>query len=368
VSAPQEISLADLIELQRVGCAHLGSLVYDEVLGGVAADVVAGGVCAAVLDPHADDPWSTALILRFLGAVHRLVLAGHAPALAAHYPSAGGTPGPGLVADFLATVAEHRAAVEEGLLATVQTNEVGRAAALVGGYAWVARRGGLPLRVLELGASAGLNLRFDRFWFDTGETTFGDPASGVRFAGCWRDAGDPPRGLPDLATGITVAERAGCDRNPLDPTSDGGRLTLRGFVWPDQVERLARLDAALAIATSLPAPVEAGDLGDWLAARLADRAEGVATVVVHSIVWQYVSPQSRQRMRGALRAYGEAATVTSPLAWLRLEPAGAVADIRVTWWPGGEEVVLGTAEYHGIPVYWGATAAPGSVEQVASEG
>jgi hypothetical protein len=366
VSAERELSLADLIELQRVGCAHLGSAVYDDVLAGVAADFAAGGVCAAVLAPHARDPWNTAPVLRFLGAVHRLVLAGRAPALAAHYPSAGGTPGPGLVADFLATVEEHRAAVAEGMAATVQTNEVGRAAALIGGYAWVAGRTQLPLRVLELGASAGLNLRFDRFWYDTGETSFGDPASGVRFERCWHDAGDPPRGLPDLAVRLEVAERAGCDRNPLDPTSDAGRLTLRGFVWPDQVERLARMDAAMAIAESLPAPIEAGDLGAWLEGRLADRAVGVATVVVHSIVWQYVGPESRDRMRAALRGYGEAATTASPLAWLRLENAGPVADIRVRWWPGGEEEVLGTAEYHGLPVYWGATAAPGTVEPVAS--
>ncbi len=364
MSAAEEISLADLIELQRVGCAHLGSAVYEEVLVGVAADVAAGGVCAAVLAPHADDHWNTALVLRFLGAVHRLVLAGEAPALAAQYPSAGGTPGPGLVDAFLATVEEHRGAVAAGLTASVQTNEVGRSAALVGGYAWVARRSGLPLRVLELGASAGLNLRFDRFWFDTGESSFGDPASRVRFEGVWRDAGDPPRGLPGLDVGLEVAERAGCDRNPLDPASDAGRLTLRGFVWPDQVERLANLDAALAIAAALPAPVDAGDLGAWLEARLADRAGGLATVVVHSIVWQYVSPASRDRMRAALRGRGEAATAASPLAWLRLEPAGPVADIRVTWWPGGEEAVLGTAEYHGVPVYWGATAAPGSVELV----
>jgi hypothetical protein len=365
VSASQELSLADLIEFQRTGCAHLGSAVYDEVLAGVAANVAAGGVCAAVLARHADDPWSTALVLRFLGAVHRLVLDGAAPALAAHYPSAGGAPGPGLVDAFLATVEEHRAEVEAGLAAGVQTNEVGRSAALIGGYAWVARRSHLPLRVLELGASAGLNLRFDRFWFDTGETSFGDPASGVRFEGVWRDAGDPPVGLPGLDAGLEVAERAGCDRKPIDPTSDGGRLTLRGFVWPDQVERLARLDAALAIAATLPAPVEAGDLGAWLEGRLADRVDGVATVVVHSIVWQYVGPASRDRMQAALRACGRAATAASPLAWLRFEPAGAVADIRVTWWPGGEEVVLGTAEYHGVPVYWGATAAPGSVERVA---
>ena len=46
----------------------------------------------------------------------------------------------------------------------------------------------------------------------------------------------------------------------------------------------------------------------------------------------------------------------APVAWLRFEPAGPVGDLRLTWWPGGEETVLATAEYHGIPVHWGVTS------------
>ena len=110
----------------------------------MADDVAVGGVCAAVLGPHAGDSLSSALPLRFLGSVHRLVLEGRAPDLAAHYPSAGGTPGPGAVAAFLDTVAQQRAAVEARLTDGVQTNEVGRSATLAPGYATIARRSGLP--------------------------------------------------------------------------------------------------------------------------------------------------------------------------------------------------------------------------------
>jgi hypothetical protein len=360
VTSPRVLPLAETLDLQRTGCARLGSALYADLLAGIAADVAAGGVCAAVLGPHAGDSWNSALPLRFLGAVHRIVLDGRAPALAAHYPSAGGTPGPGLVDDFLATVADHRAEVDEGLAAGVQTNEVGRSAALVGGYAAVAARSGLPLRVLEVGTSAGLNLRWDRFWYDTGESTFGDPDSPVRFTGEWRtpDGAAAGAALPVLDGGIEVVERAGCDRNPLDPTTPAGARTLRGFVWPDQVARLARLDAAIAVSREVPATVDDGDLGRWLEDRLAAPARGVATVVFHSIVWQYVAPESRDRMRAALHRRGSASSPAAPLAWLRFEPAGPVADVRLTWWPGGDEAVLGTAEYHGVPVYWGATPPP----------
>jgi len=344
------LPLDETLARQQAACGRAGSQLYADVLGGVIADVAGGGVCAEVLGPHRDDPFASALPLRFLGAVHRLVLEGRAPALAAHYPSAGGTPGPTLVEDLLAAVAEHRAEIEDRLGDGVQTNEVGRSAVLAPGYALVAERAGLPLRVLEIGASGGLNLRWDRYWYDTGATTLGDPASPVRFVGAWQDAG---AGLPRLGP-VEVVDRAGCDRNPIDVGTHDGRTTLRAYLWPDQVERRARLEAAFTVADAVPAPVEQADLGEWAAARLADPAAGVATVVAHSIVWQYVPRASRDRLRAALAEAGARATAGAPLAWLRMEPAGPLADVRLTWWPGGEERVLATAEYHGVPVYWGA--------------
>ena len=355
MTGPRSLPLADTLDHQRTACARAGSQLYADVLEGVAADVAASGVCAAVLGPHAGDPFASALPLRFLGSVHRLVIDGRAPALAAHYPSVGGSPGRDLVADFLATVAELRPDVEARLGDGVQTNEVGRSAVLAPGFAAIARRSGLPLRVLEVGASGGLNLRWDRYWYDTGESTLGDPTSPVRFVGAWRSALE---GLPDLGDEVEVVERSGCDRNPLDVTADEGRRTLRSYLWPDQVDRLARLEAAFEVAERVSVSVVAGDLGAWVESGLAEPAPGVATVVVHSIVWQYVARESRDRMRAALRRAGARATPDAPVAWLRFEPAGPVGDLRLTWWPGGDETVLATAEYHGIPVYWGAPQAP----------
>src|SRR5262245_26605810 len=292
MASPQVVPLDDLIRYQRDECGKMGSALYARVLDGVLGDLAAGGVCAAILGPRAGDNVNTALQLRFLGAVHRQVLDGRAPALAAHYPSVGGTPGPTLVDDFLATVAELRPEIEERIEHGVQTNEVGRAAVLVGGYVEVARRGGLPLRVLEVGASAGLDLRWDRFWYDTGVTSFGDPDSGVRFVGWWEGE---PADRPDLAGGADVAVREGCDRAVVGPTTEAGRNTVRAYLWPDQTERYARLEAALDIAASVPASVVSADLAEWLEDRLASPVPGLATVVVHSIVWQYVSRESRDR-------------------------------------------------------------------------
>ena len=65
------------------------SPLYALLLDAAAADVDAG-VALEILRAHAGEPRGSALALRLLSDVHRLVLAGRAPQLARHYPSAGG--------------------------------------------------------------------------------------------------------------------------------------------------------------------------------------------------------------------------------------------------------------------------------------
>ncbi len=338
--------VVEVVAFQADACAGQGSPLYGLVLRAVVADLRRGGPTTALLTGRVGDPLGSALTLRFLGAVHRIVLEGRSPALAGHYPSAGGQPGDGAEAAFLATVEEHAAEIDRRIEDGVQTNEVGRSAVLVGGYAAVARRTHLPLRVLEVGASAGLNLRWDHYAYDTGRGVTGDPDSPVRFAGLWE--GEPP----ELPAAFDVAERAGCDRNPVDATTPEGRLTLLSYVWPDQLERVRRLEAAIGVARRVPATVEEADADDWVARRLAEPRPGMATVVVHSIVAQYLSAAQRRRFRQALAEAGQRATGAAPLAWLRLEPGGERAELRLTTWPHGDERLLATSGYHGGPIWW----------------
>jgi len=235
-----------------------------------------------------------------------------------------------------------RAAMERN----VQTNEVARAAALIGGFVEVARRAaGLPLRTLEVGSSAGLLMNWDRYRYDTGSERFGPVDSPLVLRGNWRRA-------PRLGPAVTVAQREGSDVSPVDATTDEGALTLMSFVWPDQLARLQRLRAAIAVAREHPPAVVAADAGAWLEERLAHRRSGRATVVHHSIVLQYLPDESLRRLRAALAEAGGRATPDAPLAWLRMEPAGRLADVRLTWWPGGQETVLGTTGFHGQDVTW----------------
>ncbi len=341
--------LLDTIETQRAGCEMAGSPLYAEVLDAVASDVVAGGPCARTLAPLAGAPFGDAVLLRFLAAVHLLVLEGVEPDLGAHYPSAGGVPGAAAGSAFVAAVARHEHRLAGLVGGVVQTNEVGRSTALLGGYLELARAG-LPLRILEVGASAGLNLWFDRYRYEAGSASFGPADARVRFVEPWVGR------APELGTVLSVASRRGCDLDPIDPTTEAGRLRLRAHVWPDQPARRARLDAAIATATQaaaeLPVTVDRADAVPWLREHLARPVAGVLTVVVHSIVFQYLPPASRRALVEEIEAAGARADHEAPLAWLRLEPGGDRAETRLTVWPTGASDLIATSSFHGPPVAW----------------
>lgn len=330
---------------QAEACARLGSPLYAELLSRAAGDVEAGGPVARVLG---DRPATNASVLglRLLGSVHRLVLQGEAPDLARAYPSAGGDADPEAAWPALTALIEQRfEAVDAGIERPVQTNEVGRAAALVGGFLEVARSTGLPLRCFEVGASAGLNLQWDRFLYESRGATWGRPDSPVRLCSYNSD-----RALPfDVAA--SVVDRAGCDAAPLDPATEDGRLTLLSYVWPDQVHRIRLLRSALALAAEHPVTVERADAADWTTERWHPEP-GTATILFHSIVMQYLPDDRRAAFKALVRARGPEATSDAPLAWLRLEPAGDEAALRLTLWPGGTDVTLAWSGFHGQNVRW----------------
>ena len=339
------LDLDDVIELQRRSCEKAGSALYAEVLAAMAADYSAGGVVARLLDPHADNAMANAVPLRLLGGLHRLILDGREPALAEWFPSAGGTRRTPIAAAAIESITRHEATLAAGMTDGVQTNEVGRAASLVGAFHEVAARTGLPLRCLEVGSSGGLLQHWDRFAYDNRGRQWGDPESPIRFVDAWTGAG--PRWAD-----VEVVERRGCDVAPIDVTTDEGAVRLRSFLWPDQLERRTRLDAAIEVARRDPAPIDRADAGEWIADQLAEPRPGVATVVFHSIVLQYLPRPTFRRLRDELVAAGARASADAPLAWLRMEPAGDHADVTLRCWPGGVDEVLATTAYHGPPVVW----------------
>jgi hypothetical protein len=336
-------TIGGLLRFQSVACGYVGSPLYEDLLARAAEDYERGGPTLRVLEGHDDDPKDSALALRLMGAVHRLALSGRAPALAQRYAAADGD-GERTWEAFRATLEDRVEELRPLVDRPVQTNEVGRCAALLPGFLDVAARTGKPLRMLEVGASAGLNLGWSEYRYEAGDFAWGPPDSDLRIE-FELVGGAGPAPVP-----ATVAERAGCDASPVDPASEEGRLTLLSYAWPDQMARMERLRAALAIAAARPAPVERGGAVEWAAARLAEPAPGLATILFHSIVMQYLSEDERDAFARVVQEAGSRAGEETPLAWLRMEPDGERAAISLATWPGGEERLLAHSGYHGTPV------------------
>ena len=245
---------------------------------------------------------------------------------------------------------EHGVAVRLWLDRPPQTNEVGRATALMGGLLTLGERHDLPVRLLEIGSSGGLNLRADHYRYeDQHGTVFGDPASLVRLR--WQ--GEPRRPWP----GLRVVERLGSDVMPIDVAGTEGRLALTAYVWPDQTERLERLRGAFAVADRVPAEVRRQDAVSFVEG--IELAEGRLTVLFHSVMWQYLPAADQAAVSARLEQLGAAASPDRPFAHLRLEPLrrtpGAEHEflVALTSWPGdGERRVLGDAAPHGVPATW----------------
>lgn len=329
-------------------CEALGSPFTAAALRAVVADLAAGGTAAELTDRWPGDPVADALPLRFAGALHGLVLAGAAPELAAAYPPAPFPTPERLRALVGGALARHRAAVAEVLTSPPQTNEVGRSAVLLGGFLRIADETRRPLRLLEIGASAGLNGRWPAFHYRIGGRDWGDAGSPVRLAPDWHGP------LPPLDAPLAVAGWRGCDRAPIEIDDPDQRQRLRSYVWPDQPERLARLDGAVTLALADGRRVERADAAAWLRARLAEPGQGVSTVLYHSVAWQYLPAGTQDDIADALRAAGARATAAAPLAWLRFEPlpGDPRPTLRLTLWPGGKEDVLAEAGPHGSSVTW----------------
>jgi hypothetical protein len=297
-----------------------------------------------VLDwPGNPAPFGDALALRLCGGLHYLVRHGAAPGLAALYPP---TPPPAaetLWRELLPVLADD--ALLPWLDSAPQTNEVGRSAVLISGLLVVAARFGLPLRLYELGASAGLNLQLDRYRYDLGGLAAGDPASPLLLKPDWT-------GPTPLAADLRIAGRAGVDLSPV--ALPAGRERLIAYLWPDQAQRLAQLEAALALAAVDPPRVDRADAADWLEAHLPlDPEPGATRVVMHSVAFHYFPEETKRRVTARIEAAGAMATADGPLAWLRFEeqPGDGHFSLRLRTWPG-EDALLAWTHPHGKSVTW----------------
>lgn len=333
---------------QAAFCDAYGSPFTGQLVRRLAEDLESSGPTVALIGDWPTNPRADALALRLAGALHAAALGGRDAALAELYPNAR--------ADWRmediwpaarAFLAREHKWVAAFIQSAPQTNEVRRSIALLAGFLTFAKNWQGPIDMLEIGASAGLNMNWDRFRYRTSSWTWGGEGPVVIDT----DWNGPP---PPVDVTPNVRARAACDLNPLNINDPAQLLRLRSYIWPDQPERLARFDGAVALALQMGAAVERADAAVWLKRKLADRARDGATIVYHSIFLQYPPRDARAAIIAAIREAGEVATADAPLAWARVEPEALTDGVRdsvrmvidLTTWPGGERRILGYTDGH----------------------
>ena len=279
-------------------------------------------------DPAWDAP------LRLSGGLHYLVLTGRA-----HWD------------DVDEAIVEQRDFLRDWVAnRRVQTNEVQRCWMLLPCFLEAARRtGATAFDLVEIGPSAGLNLVWDRYRYSYAAGNWGDPTADLHLRG--REERPVPAPLLELSP--EIRSRRGIDLSPIDVASEDDALRLKSFVWADQIDRVERLDAALAAVRADPPELIQGDAADLLPEILDGLGGSSAlTVIWETAVLGYFTEENRRRVHDTIGRFGERHAVA--FVQTRRPSDGVTRHYGLTLqlWPGGERVELAYATHHGDWLDW----------------
>jgi hypothetical protein len=333
------VTIRDAFLNQASNCASLGSPFMARLMSLAADRLKPGTQVTDRIFSWDGDPSANAdnAPLRLAGALHALKLQGKA--LSSVYPP--NTPDDDtlwqLVEDAMTAHSGH---ILDWLDRPPQTNEVRRAAVILPALALLHDAFGLPVELLELGTSGGLNLRCDMFRLNLPNTSLGPADSTVNLSPDWSGA-MPASELPN------IIRRTGVDLSLLDPDKSDDRLRLLAYLWADQPERLALTRAAIDLARSIPAEISAGDAGEWLERQVSIPAENRLRVVLHTVAWQYFPSKTRAQAEKAMQS------ANGPIARIAMEyDGGKGAGATLTTWPDGTRREIARADFHGRWVEW----------------
>lgn len=356
------------------------------------------GVVAGWLEEGQHDPVGSWLIEAAYGrrpldvsillaaGLHRDILLGvpELSTLAQYYPSVGGKLSAGYaVGHSWYSDQEYKRALHRSILtrrdhlrafiqsSQVQTNETGR------GISWllpILLAGWPRVHLLDLGASAGLNLVADRrsFQFINAHSgrTYLQVGEGKPVQFEVRSSGDSEPLSAVAGKTPAILSRLGCDINPFLLRTHFDELTLTAFVWADQTTRLERLREGIAAYKQVNkdfAPVElhAVDLPvglpDLLEQHVSDDTHAV--ICYNTFIRMYLSDKGI-----ALRHFlaGWASKQACPVVWIQWEPPSRLNDRlgpapeygwlawTIDMWFRGEEYHwhVGWVHPHGQQVHW----------------
>jgi hypothetical protein len=206
--------------------------------------------------------------------------------------------------------------------------------------------------LLEIGPSAGLNLRLDRYRYEyrdgRGESVvWGAADAEPRLVVEDRGASPPP-----LPVRLEVLARRGLELNPLDLSDPGAVRWLRALIWPEHLERAKAMDAALEHVARVPAEIHQGDATRDIEAHVRALPEAAARVVFATHVFYQIPAEGRHEILDGLAR----ASVAGPVDLVLMESSGE-GDSLVTHFTfqngsRGETRELARADSHGRSVSW----------------
>ena len=263
---------------------------------------------------YAPQPQQRPVLL--LAAIHYLVLQHHNTALSQRYPSVTGTPRRASLdrTELASDLHEFCETYHDEIVNLVrtrhtQTNDISRSALL---RLALAQQPVIENSTLiDVGCSAGLNLHLDAYHCaytaENGSwtTSAGDTAAPALHCSVRAEA------PPDIEIG-TFARRIGYDPHPIDVDTDDA-IWLLACVWPDQLDRIARLKEAIAWAKAHPVDLRTAD-----ALAALTEIEGMHDdhlTIVNSWVLSYLSLDDQHSYRQRLEALGQRRNLT----WVYLE-------------------------------------------------
>lgn len=322
----------------------IGSPFVAAVLAAADRQLAAAPRTRAMLEDWPGDPATAAVAMRLNAALHALARRNTPPVLGALYRGAHDD----VDGAVRAALHAHDAFIARWIEEVPQTNEVGRTAAILAALMEVVGQAPLPVELIELGASAGLNLNLALYRYDLGGAVAGPADSPVRIAPEWRGAPAPDRA-------VEVAAAEGVDLHPLDPHDPATCERLMAYVFADQPARATRLAAALALARQHPPRIACADAADWLVQRLAmTQRAGRWRVIFHSMMAQYVGSAARMALERSIADAGARADLDRPLARIAFEwnVARTAVELRLTVWPSGGTRVLAICHPYGAWIEW----------------
>ncbi len=289
---------------------------YAELASGVAADDHLTGLLLAA-------PVAQRQPVLLFACVHWLLLHDPHDPLAAWYPNLTAAPRRSGAIDAFARFVRAHDDELRSLLSTraTQTNEIGRSSLFLPAFAMLDAECG-PLARIDVGASAGLNLLAGAFHYDYEPGGAVGPADASVRLHCRTEGAVPvPTVLPRFAAAV------GLDPNPVDVRDPDQARWLEACVWPDEVERFHRLEAAIALARTVGVDLRRGDAVTDSAALIAELGRRGHPVLTTSWVMNYLTADERREFVAAL----DRAAAEQDVSWVYAENPALCPEL-----PGGE--------------------------------